>query len=497
MGMRKILWLLPLVAVLAAGTYAYWRYSTPPGPRFDIQTVELRRGDVRRVVSTAGKVQAIVTVEVGSQLSGQITELHADHSDTVPRNGTLARIDPGTFETRVREAESGVGVARATVAVQEATLSRADTALRKAERDLERSQALAAQGNVSQAALDTARSNFDAARADFSMARAQLQNAVAALAQRQATLASARIDLDRTYIRSPIDGVVLERSVELGQTVSASLSAPKLFTVAQDLREVQVSADIDEADIGQVALGNEATFQVDAFPDVRFSGKVSQIRLAPHTIQNVVTYTVIVSVGNATRQLFPGMTANLDIVTGERSGVLTVANEALRFQPRGAAEGLVQREGEPAANGGSAAGPAAALNQLLERLQTTYRLKDETIALIRQNIRNEMVKLRSGQGNAAAGSADGEGQAREVVRVQIAGVMREVLTPEQFRQFEEAQKRFATVRAATIWLQRDDGKLVSRRVGLGMADANVSEIIAGDLPAGSKAVIRVREAARK
>jgi HlyD family secretion protein len=488
--MIRIVWLVAALAVVAGSGIAYWRFSAPAAPHFDVQVVELKRGDVRRTVSTAGKVQAIVTVEVGSQLSGQITELHVDHSDAVARNGTLARLDPSTFEARLREAESGVGVARATVAVQEATVVRAETLLRKAERDLERSQALANQGNVSQSALDSARTAFESARADFAVARAQLQNATAALAQRQAALTSARVDLDRTFIRSPIGGVVLERSVELGQTVSASLSAPKLFTVAQDLREVQVSAEIDEADIGQVALGNEATFQVDAFPDVRFSGKVSQIRLAPHTIQNVVTYTVIVAVENPTRQLFPGMTANLDIVTGERRGVLIVANEALRFQPRGAAESLVQRDGEQA----PAAGPAAALNQVLERLQTTYGLKDESIALIRQNIRGEMVKLRSGLGGEGG---SGEGEAREIVRVQIARVMREVLAPEQFRQFEEAQKRFAAVRSATIWLQRDDSRLVSRRVGLGMADANVSEILAVDLSAGSKAVVRVREARRK
>ena len=389
--MRKLVPVIVLVLLAAAGGggWYWWRQRPAAAPQFDIQVAEIKRGDVRRTVSTTGKVQAIITVEVGSQLSGQIAELHADHSDAVAKGGNLARIDPGTFEARVKEAEAGVAVARASIAVQEATVARAETVLRKSERDLERSQALATQGNVSAAALDVARSAFDAARADHLMAKAQLVNAQATLAQRQATLSNARIDLDRTFIRSPIDGVVLERSVELGQTVSASLSAPKLFTVAQDLSQVQVSADIDEADIGQVALGNEASFQVDAFPDVRFTGTVFQIRLAPHTIQNVVTYTVIVEVKNPARQLFPGMTANLDIVTGERKGVLTVANDALRFQPRGAAETLVVREGgegQPAGGGG----PQAALNQVLERLQTTWKLKDETIAEIRQNIRTEM-----------------------------------------------------------------------------------------------------------
>lgn len=491
--MRKLVPVIVLLLLAAAGGggWYWWRQRPAAAPQFDIQVAEIKRGDVRRTVSTTGKVQAIITVEVGSQLSGQIAELHADHSDLVAKGGNLARIDPGTFEARVKEAEAGVAVARASIAVQEATVARAETVLRKSERDLERSQALASQGNVSAAALDVARSAFDAARADHLMAKAQLVNAQATLAQRQATLSNARIDLDRTFIRSPIDGVVLERSVELGQTVSASLSAPKLFTVAQDLSQVQVSADIDEADIGQVAIGNEASFQVDAFPDVRFTGTVFQIRLAPHTIQNVVTYTVIVEVKNPSRQLFPGMTANLDIVTGERKGVLTVANDALRFQPRGGAETLVVRDGGEAQPPGG--GPQAALNQVLERLQTTWKLKDETIAEIRQNIRTEMARLRASQ---AQGEGN-EGAARDVVRTQIAKVMRATLTPEQFRQFEEAQKRFATVRQATLWLQQPDGRITSRRVMLGLADANVSEVLGNSLPEGSKAVVRVREAARK
>ena len=275
-------WLLILVVAAAAGAAAYypWHQQARAG-RLDIQTAEVKRSDVRRVVSTSGTVRALVTVDIGSQLSGNIGEVNVDYSTEVKKDEVLARIEPSSFETRVREEEAGVAVARANVDLQLASVQRAEANLRKAELDLGRAKELVLKGATSQAALDTAVAAEESARADLAIAKANVENAKATLLQREATLDSARIDLDRTYIRSPIDGVVIDKIVEVGQTVAASLQAPKLFTIAQDLNHVQIEAQVDEADIGQVTRDNPVNFTVDAYPDATFEGTVEQIRLTP------------------------------------------------------------------------------------------------------------------------------------------------------------------------------------------------------------------------
>jgi HlyD family secretion protein len=329
---------LTLVGLLLAGSavgYARWQAQVPDD--LDIQTAALARGDVRRVVATSGTVRPLTTVEVGSQLSGQIREIYADHSTAVRQGQEIARIDPRTFASKVREAEAAVKVAEAGTELQRAAITRAEANRRKAERDHRRAESLQARGTASQATLDTAVAAFEAAEAELAIAKAEAANAEATLAQRQAGLESARIELDRTYIRAPIDGVVIERSVEVGQTVAASLSAPKLFTIAQDLTRIEIDAQVDEADIGQVKVGNPVTFGVDAFPEESFTGTVKQLRLAPESLQNVVTYKVVIAARNDDGRLLPGMTANVEILTGERRDVRVVPNEALRFRPRGAA----------------------------------------------------------------------------------------------------------------------------------------------------------------
>ena len=266
-------WLLILVVAAGAGAAAYyqWHQQARAG-RLDIQTAEVKRSDVRRVVSTSGTVRALVTVDIGSQLSGNIGEVNVDYSTEVKKDEVLARIEPSSFETRVREEEAGVAVARANVDLQLASVQRAEANLRKAELDLGRAKELVLKGATSQAALDTAVAAEESARADLAIAKANVENAKATLLQREATLDSARIDLGRTYIRSPIDGVVIDKIVEVGQTVAASLQAPKLFTIAQDLNHVQIEAQVDEADIGQVTRDNPVSFTVDAYPDAKFAG---------------------------------------------------------------------------------------------------------------------------------------------------------------------------------------------------------------------------------
>src|SRR4029077_6308658 len=303
-----------LAACLAAGAgYYYWLQQAEA--KLDIQTVAATRADVRRAVSTSGTVRALGTVDIGSQLSGNIGELNVDFTSEVKKGQVLARIEPSTFETKVREEEAGLAIAKANVDLQQATVERAESNLHKADLDLHRAQELVTKGAGTQVTLDAAIAGQQSTTAELAIAKANVENAKATLAQHQATLDSARINLERTFIRSPIDGVVIDRSVEVGQTVAASLQAPKLFTIAQDLSHVQIEAQVDEADIGQIASDNAVSFNVDDYPDVTFQGKVTQIRLAPVALNNVVTYTVVIDADNPFGRLLPGMTANVEIVT--------------------------------------------------------------------------------------------------------------------------------------------------------------------------------------
>jgi HlyD family secretion protein len=296
-----------LIVVAAAGGVALWigqRDAAAPAYRF----AKVERGPLTATVSATGTLNPVTTVQVGTQVSGQIKELFVDFNSPVKRGQLIARIDPETFEYRVRQAEADAEAARS-------ALARAQVALINAQRDLARTRELVARNFVSPADLDRAQAQFDLAQAD-------VRNAQAIVAQRQAQLAAAKVDLARTEIRAPVDGVVIKRSVDVGQTVAASLQAPELFVIAKDLRDMQVEASIDEADVGRIALGQRATFTVDAFPGRTFAGEVKQIRKAAQTVQNVVTYTVLITADNEAGQLMPGMTANVRIVTDRRESVL-------------------------------------------------------------------------------------------------------------------------------------------------------------------------------
>ena len=484
-------WLLILVVAAAAGgaAYYYWQSQARAG-RLDVQTAEIKRSDVRRVVSTSGTVRALVTVDIGSQLSGNIGEVNVDYSTEVRKNEVLARLEPSSFETRVREGEAGVAVARANVDLQLASVQRAEANLRKAGLDLGRAKELVLKGATSQAALDTAVAAEEGARADLAIAKANVENAKATLLQREATLDSARIDLDRTYIRSPIDGVVIDKIVEVGQTVAASLQAPKLFTIAQDLNHVQIEAQVDEADIGQVTSKNPVSFTVDAYPDVTFDGTVEQIRLTPIALQNVVTYTVVIAADNPLGRLLPGMTANVEIVTGEHANVVVVPNDALRFQPRGPAEALVSDNSVT----GAMQIPTSAgdrTGRLLDRLKVDLALTPEEIDKLRSGVEAEFAALRSVASLGVGGSQE---DAREQARLRVAKVLRAVLTPERYKKYEELQRtRPTSPRSGTIWIY-DGGRLVPRHVRLGLSDSNITEVTDG-LEPGAHVVLRAREIA--
>ena len=305
--------------LLAAGV-AWWYFARQPdAPTY--RTAKVERGPITATVSSTGTLNPVTSVQVGTQVSGQIQQLFVDFNSPVKKGELIARIDPETFTYRLRQAEADLESARSSV-------GRAQVAQVIADRDLKRTKELVARNFVSPAELDRAQSTFDLAAAEVRTAQAVVQ-------QRAAQVATARVDLSRTEIRAPVDGVVIKRSVDVGQTVAASLQAPELFVIAKDLRDMQVDTSIDEADVGRVKPGLRATFTVDAFPGRQFSGEVRSVRKAAQNVQNVVTYIAIISANNDRGELLPGMTANVRIVTDTRDSVLKVPNAALRFRPPG------------------------------------------------------------------------------------------------------------------------------------------------------------------
>ena len=339
----------PLILGLS---YTYSLQSSAP----TFITAPVERGNIATLVKASGTVEAGVSVDVSSQLSGRIAEVFVNFNDTVRAGQPIAQIDPEIFAARVNEARAALNVGTATAHVQKAAVERAKVAVLNAERELQRQLELARTGSGIGRELDQTRAQRDAGAADLRasfeqiqlkeeaiaiaeaeqhMAEANLENAQAVVEQRQAALDQARLDLDRTVLRAPIDGIIIKRDVNPGQTVAVSLEAKTLFKIANDLREMEVHGKIDEADVGQLKVGRTAQFTVDAYPDQTFSGQVLQVRKSPEVVQNVVTYTAIISAPNPDLLLLPGMTAQLRIVVRDTGEVLKVPNQALRFRPNG------------------------------------------------------------------------------------------------------------------------------------------------------------------
>ena len=342
----KLLLVLAVVAGAAAAGWYGWQ-SRNGGSEVNYRVAKVERGAMAAVVVASGTLNAVTTVQVGSQISGQISEIHADFNTPVKKGQIIARIDPASFELRVNQtradldaAESAVAVARSGLVAQQAELGRVKIALVDAERDHARKKSLVEKNFISPAELDKARTVLDTTREELKAVQAQIQvseaqvrTALAAVKQRESLLRQAQVDLERTIIRAPVDGTVILRNVDAGQTVAASLQAPVLFTIAQDLRDMQVEAAIDEADVGRLRAGMAASFAVDAFPRRSFTGDIRQIRKSPQNVQNVVSYTVVISARNPDLALLPGMTANVRIVVDERTDALKVPNAALRWRP--------------------------------------------------------------------------------------------------------------------------------------------------------------------
>ena len=315
---RRILLFLAVLAVLAAGGFFTLRARAgDSGPKYE--TAEVTRGRVASQVTATGTLSPVVTVEVGSQVSGRIQELLVDFNSRVKKGQVVARIDPELIQSDVAKARANLTAARAAV-------TRAEAERTDAKKKFERMGAMASQGLVAKVESETAQATYDSASAGVASARAALTQASAALKQQET-------NLTYTTIRSPIDGVVISRDVQVGQTVAASLQAPKLFTIAEDLALMEVHTSVAESDVGSLAEGMAVEFTVDAFPAEKFAGTVKQVRYSPTTVQNVVTYDAVVAVDNRELKLRPGMTADVSFLVQEREDALLVPNAALRFRP--------------------------------------------------------------------------------------------------------------------------------------------------------------------
>lgn len=484
--MKRVLLTLITLVALGGGGSVYYRYRQRPTPP-TVSTASVTRGDLADRVGATGTLQAVTTVQVGTQVSGTIQSLYADFNSLVRKGQVLARLDPSLFETQVEQARANLVRAQADVERLRVALDDARTKLTRA-RELSGRQLLP-------------RSELDAAEVAARSGEAQLRSAEAQVAQAQAALNQAQVNLAHTIIASPIDGLVISRNVDVGQTVAASMQAPTLFVLAADLTKMQVLANLDESDVGRIRPGQTVVFRVDAYPGEEFSGKVGQVRLQPIVQQNVVTYSTVIDVPNPNLKLKPGMTANVNVEIARRSNVLRVPNTALRFRPsnevfaalgqippaaRGRGHGEAAR-GDGAPGGDSAAReprsadrePIAATapdegehrgrGRLLERLQALSPEERQRV-LERMRARgfdpttrrpgDDRADAKTSDRNPAPGRGRGTGRAATTIDA-LFGPLALVET------------------VGRVWLMTD-GKLSAVPVRLGVTDGQVTELLEGN-----------------
>ena len=519
--MRK--WLIALVLLLGAGA-AWWGAGMPrPGflepdgqagaPR--LRTATLDRGSITAVVAATGTVNPVTLVQVGSQLSGQIRTLLADFNSQVKADQPIAQLDTATLEARRAAAEADVHAAAAQITVSRAQAERAvaDHAQAKAQIEATRAALLGAEASLRDAEVEAARTaelrargvgterealragftadrlraavaqaQADIARADAGLlaagaaartADAQVEAAIAAREQKVAQLRQVEVDLRNATIKSPIDGVVVSRNIDVGQTVAASFQSPILFQIAASLDEMEVHATVDEADIGRVRAGQEVTFTVASYPNETLRGRVKEIRLAATTVQNVVTYTVVVNTPNASGRLLPGMTATLRIITDIRNDALRVPNAALRWRPAGST----------GTSGGATQAQAGGqqMDQALAQLTDLTEAQRAEIEAARAEMRARMAALPQ--------DPDARRQQAQAGRQRLIARLNAVLTPDQRARLASLRGNAAAGQAGTVWVQEGDAPPRAVQLRIGLSDGSVTEIISGDIAEGAAVII--------
>jgi HlyD family secretion protein len=429
--MKKRLVIAAVAVIVLVGAFLVWRaVRRPSGPTFETAAVD--RGAIIAKVTASGTLSAVVTVQVGSQVSGRIAEIKVDFNSSVKKGQLIARIDPELFQAAVEQA-------RANLAAAKGNLEKARAQAVDADRQAKRNRALAEQKLVAEADAETAEANAEAARAAVAAANGAVQQAVASLHQ-------ADVNLAYTAIVSPTSGTVISRNVDVGQTVAASLQAPTLFVIAEDLKRMQVDTSVAEADVGKLRDGMDATFTVDAYPGEKFRGKVRQIRNSPQTVQNVVTYDAVIDVENPELKLRPGMTANITFVWADEEDVLRVPNSALRFRPPPGA--LPLPPSRPRGDGG--AGPQLAANDRPSGAGRA-RAADGFPAGATPVVANNGASGARPAGDAGRGDRDSRGR-------------------------------------RMLWVLRQ-GKPVSVLVRTGISDGTLTEVLEGDLSPGDACIV--------
>ena len=483
-------------ALLIAGAQLPQRLNGASGGLV-YETAEIGHGQIRRLVSTSGPVRALVTVSVSSQISGQIRELKADFNSEVRAGDELAIIDDKTFVARIAQARSDLAAARAMLANQDAALVKAEAVERNAGRLMDRQRTLADKGIAATITLDNATRDWEVAKAEVEVAKAQVQNAKATIAQREAQVAQAEIDLERTRSRSPIDGTVIVRAVEVGQTVAASLQAPEMFKIAQDLRRIRIEAQVSEADVGAVAAGNAVEFSVDAYPERRFEGRLVQVRLGANELNNVVTYTVIIEAANDDRKLLPGMTADARVESARIDRALRIPSDALRFKPRGVAMRAAIRTQ-----------PGERLARELERVAREIPLTSEQALQVAQIMKGASADLGGMPPSGAAVASGGvrstmEGEPEGRVLQRLAQTVASVITDAQRPAFAawKAQREAALGRSSrrdvVVWVLTSAGLPERRQIDLGLVDDHFAEVVSDTLRQGDRVILRSRDMGKK
>jgi HlyD family secretion protein len=439
---------LASVAIIGAGTW-WLMQSKTDAPTY--KTAKIERGNLQATVSASGAVNPVTQVSVGTQISGQIKELYVDFNSEVRAGQLIALIDPETYEYRVRQAQADLDAAQAAHLTQQAGLAKAKVEADDAARDADRKKQLVDKQFIAQSEADKALAVARSLAETVKVVEAQIKSAIATVAQRDAAFAQARIDLTRTKITSPVSGIVIKRAIEKGQTVAASLQSPELFVIAQNLRDMQVEASIDESDVGRIKNSQRATFTVDAFPGQTFEGTVNQVRKAAQNVANVVTYVAVVGFANNDGRLLPGMTANVRVVTDSREGVLKIPNAALRVkiagvEPAAPASGPSQAPAGAASStsfllnwlpsamaqqGGQGGGQSAQRERLISELALTTEQQTKLDAVFSE-MRPKFMAMRD--------MSDAErGTAREKITTEMRGKISGFLSAEQKMKYAALQ----------------------------------------------------------
>ena len=520
--------LLGLALLLSAAFFVFDGDGTP-AKKF--QTAKIERGSITKSVSASGRLNPVVTVEVGSEISGQVSELLVDFNSEVKSGQVIARIDPERFEAEVLKSAAELSVAKAVITIKRAAVDQALANLANAKSvlialkadverfgvsrndlklDYDRKTKLLERGVVAVSQVDKSKAAWAssvaqekaskaqvlaqqsavAARdAQLSMARAEVKQARASVEQNKATLNIAKVELKNTYIKSPVDGVVIGKDIDIGQTVAASFQAPTLFTIARDLRKMQVETSIDEADIGQITSGQIASFTVDSFPSRTFICTVNQVRKKSQEIQNVITYTVVIDTNNNDLRLLPGMTANVEIKVSDRKDILKIPGAALRFTPSGADNPEIVSPGRGGQSMGRSGGgnrrakAQARLNRLAKQLNLTEQQKDQVRGLNRK-IGQRIRAMRS------SGGGPGFREIIQKIRGQSSDKIIKYLTPDQQKKYRAiiAERRTNTISQGRVWvLEGSKPKLINVMIGVG--DGKFYELNQGELVEGREVLV--------